>query len=85
MQIARSGRAAAFRAFGAAAALLAVVRQASVCGVSTRRVDRLVESLGFRISKSEVSRVCSALDEHVDAFRARPLEGRCPYLFLDVK
>jgi putative transposase len=66
-------------------ALLAVVQQAYVCGVSTRRVDQLVESLGLRISKSEVSRVCQALDEHVDAFRTRPLEGRYPYLFLDAK
>ncbi len=66
-------------------ALLAVVQQAYVCGVSTRRVDQLVESLGLRISKSEVSRVCEALDEHVDAFRTRPLEGRYPYLFLDAK
>jgi putative transposase len=66
-------------------ALLAVVQQAYGCGVSTRRVDQLVESLGLRISKSEVSRVCQALDEHVDAFRTRPLEGRYPYLFLDAK
>jgi transposase-like protein len=66
-------------------ALLAVVQQAYVCGVSTWRVDQLVESLGLRISKSEVSRVCAALDEHVDAFRTRPLEGRYPYVFLDAK
>jgi transposase-like protein len=66
-------------------ALLAVVQQAYVCGVSTRRVDALVESLGLRISKSEVSRVCQALDEHVEAFRTRPLAGRYPYLFLDAK
>ena len=66
-------------------ALLAVVQQAYVCGVSTRRVDQLVESLGLRISRSEVSRVCVALDEHVEAFRGRPLEGRYPYLFLDAK
>ena len=66
-------------------ALLAVVQQAYVCGVSTRRVDQLVESLGLRISRSEVSRVCGALDEHVEAFRTRPLEGRYPYLFLDAK
>src|SRR4051794_35830297 len=66
-------------------ALLAVVQQAYVCGVSTRRVDQLVESLGLRISRSEVSRVCQALDEHVEAFRTRPLEGRYPYLFLDAK
>ena len=66
-------------------ALLAVVQQAYVCGVSTRRVDQLVESLGLRVSKSEVSRICQALDEHVDAFRTRPLEGAYPYLFLDAK
>jgi putative transposase len=66
-------------------ALLAVVQQAYVCGVSTRRVDQLVESLGLRISKSEVSRICALLDEHVQAFRTRPLEGRYPYLFLDAK
>src|SRR6478736_10046154 len=66
-------------------ALLAVVQQAYVCGVSTRRVDQLVESLGLRVSRSEVSRICAALDEHVDAFRSWPLEGRYPYLFLDAK
>ena len=41
-------------------ALLAGVQEADVCGVSTRRVDQLVESLGLRISRSEVSRVCEA-------------------------
>jgi putative transposase len=66
-------------------ALLSVVQQAYVCGVSTRRVDQLVESLGLRVSKSEVSRICGALDEHVEAFRTRPLEGRYPYVFLDAK
>jgi transposase-like protein len=66
-------------------ALLAAVQRAYVCGVSTRRVEQLVESLGLRISKSEVSRVCGALDEHVQAFRTRPLEGRYPYLFLDAQ
>src|SRR5919197_99751 len=45
-------------------ALLAVVQQAYVCGVSTRRGDQLVASLGLRVSQSEVSRVCEALDEH---------------------
>jgi putative transposase len=39
-------------------ALLAVIQQCYVCGVSTRRVDQLVESLGLRVSKSEVSRIC---------------------------
>ena len=42
-------------------------------------------SLGLRISKSEVSRICQGLDEQVDAFRNRPLEGRYPYLWLDAK
>jgi putative transposase len=64
---------------------LAVIQQAYVCGVSTRRVDQLVESLGLRVSKSEVSRICALLDEHVEAFRTRPLEGRYPYVFLDAK
>jgi len=66
-------------------ALLNVVQQAYVCGVSTRRVDQLVESLGLRISRSEVSRISARLDEHVEAFRGRPLEGRYPYLWLDAK
>jgi putative transposase len=66
-------------------ALVSVVQQAYVCGVSTRRVDQLVESLGLRVSKSEVSRICAGLDEHVEAFRSRPLEGRYPYLFVDAK
>ncbi len=59
-------------------ALVAVVQQAYVCGVSTRRVDQLVESLGLRISKSEVSRIAGLLDEQVQAFRERPLEAVTP-------
>src|SRR5437660_11025652 len=66
-------------------ALVAVVQQAYVCGVSTRRVDQLVESLGLRVSRSEVSRIAGLLDEQVAAFRERPLEGRYPYLFIDAK
>src|SRR5947208_1593937 len=62
-------------------ALVSVVQQAYVCGVSTL----LVESLGLRISKSEVSRIAGLLDEQVQAFRERPLEGRYPYLFVDAK
>ena len=86
----RSARAATSRASWSRAGApsrrcWAVIQQAYVCGVSTRRVDQLVESLGLRISKSEVSRICEALDEHVEAFRTRPLEGRYPYLFLDAK
>ncbi|MEA2497154.1 MAG: putative transposase [Thermoleophilaceae bacterium] len=53
--------------------------------MQTRRVDQLVESLGRRVSKSEVSRVCAGLDEQVEACRARPLEGRYPYLFVEAK
>ena len=66
-------------------ALVSVVQQAYVCGVSTRRVDQLVESLGLRISRSEVSRIAGQLDEQVTAFRQRPLEGRYPYVFVDAK
>jgi putative transposase len=66
-------------------ALVAVVQEAYVAGVSTRKVDQVVESLGLRISKSEVSRICAGLDEQVEAFRNRPLEGRYPYLWLDAK
>jgi transposase-like protein len=66
-------------------ALVSVVQQAYVCGVSTRRVDQLVESLGLRISRSEVSRISGLLDEQVQAFRQRPLEDRYPYVFVDAK
>ena len=67
-------------------ALVAVVQEAYVNGVSTRKVDRLVEQLGVgRLSKDQVSRMCRALDEQVEAFRERPLEGRYPYLWLDAK
>ena len=54
-------------------------------GVSTRRVDDLVRALGIDgISKSEVSRICAALDAEVKAFRARSLaELACPYVWLD--
>jgi putative transposase len=66
-------------------ALLAVVQEAYVLGVSTRRVDDLVRALGLDgISRSEVSRVCAALDAEVAAFRARSLAGEAyPYLWLD--
>ena len=59
-------------------ALVSVVQQAYVCGVSTRRVDQLVESLGLRISKSEVSRIAGLLDEQVQAFRAAAVGGPLP-------
>lgn len=67
-------------------ALVAVVAESYVNGVSTRKVERVVEQLGVAgMSKSVVSRMCAALDEQVAAFRQRPLEGRYPYLWLDAK
>ena len=65
-------------------ALTAVVQQAYVAGVSTRRVDNLVQALGMTgISKSQGSRLCEGLDAEVDRFRSRPLVGAYPYLWLD--
>jgi putative transposase len=66
-------------------ALLAVVQQAYVEGVSTRRVDDLVKSLGCEgISKSQVSRICKELDLVVESFLGRPLDsGPYPYVWLD--
>ena len=66
-------------------ALLAVVQEAYVAGVSTRRVEDLVEALGITsLSKSQVSRICASLDAEVEAFRSRPLgDEPCPYLWLD--
>jgi transposase-like protein len=66
-------------------ALLAVVQEAYLGGVSTRRVDDLVRALGIDgISKSEVSRMCAALDAEVETFRSRPLgEVAHPYVWLD--
>ena len=67
-------------------ALWAVVMEAYVHGVSTRKVDDLVRALGIDagISKSEVSRICGELDAVVGAFRERRLDhARFPYVFLD--
>jgi putative transposase len=67
-------------------ALFAVVMEAYVHGVSTRKVDDLVSALGVGsgISKSEVSRICAELDGDLDAFRHRPLDHvRFPYVFAD--
>ena len=59
--------------------------EAYVLGVSTRRVEDLVEALGIAsLSRSEVSRMCGSLDAEVERFRGRPLTGeRYPYLWLD--
>jgi len=67
-------------------ALFAVVMEAYLHGVSTRKVDDLVKALGADtgISKSEVSRICAGLDEEVAEFRDRSLTGAAfPYVFLD--
>lgn len=65
-------------------ALVAVVQEAYVQGVSTRRVDDLVQALGMQgISKSQVSRICQELDTEVEQFRSRRLEGSYPYVWLD--
>ena len=67
-------------------AIVAVVMEAYVNGVSTRKVDRLVEQLGISgMTKDRVSAICRGLDERVLAFRERPLEGAYPYLWLDAK
>jgi transposase-like protein len=65
-------------------ALCAVVQQAYVHGVSTRKVDDLVKGLGMEgISKSQVSRICAELDAEVERFTSRPLTGAYPYVWLD--
>src|SRR5438876_10762453 len=66
-------------------ALVCVVQEAYVNGVSTRKVDRVVEQLGVRMTKDQVSRLCRRLDDQVAAFRERALEGAYPYLWLDAK
>ena len=66
-------------------ALLSVIQQAYVEGVSTRRVDDLIKALGCDgISSSQVSRICQQLDEVVESFLGRPLDGGpYPYVWLD--
>ena len=65
-------------------ALVAVIQEAWVNGVSTRRVDDLVQAMGLSgISKSTVSKLCKDIDERVGAFLDRPLTGDWPYLWLD--
>jgi putative transposase len=65
-------------------ALVAVIQEAWIGGVSTRRVDDLVQAMGLTgISKSQVSKLCKDIDERVTAFLERPIEGEWPYLWLD--
>src|SRR5437762_13968470 len=65
-------------------ALTAVIQEAYVHGISTRSVDDLVQAMGGSgVSKSQVSRLCAEIDERVQAFLRRPIEGEWPYLWLD--
>src|SRR5499425_374412 len=65
-------------------ALVAVIQEAYVQGVSTRSVDDLVKAMGMTgISKSQVSRLCAEIDVRVNAFLNRPIEGAWPYLWID--
>jgi putative transposase len=65
-------------------ALTAVIQEAYVHGISTRAVDDLVRARGgMGVSKSQVSRLCGEIDERVQAFLTRPIEGHWPYLWID--
>jgi putative transposase len=65
-------------------ALVAVIQEAWIGGVSTRRVDELAQAMGLAgLDKSRVSRLCKEIDERVNAFLERPLAGEWPYLWLD--
>lgn len=65
-------------------ALTAVIQEAWINGVSTRRVEDLVQAMGMTgISKSQVSKLCKEIDERVASFLERPLEGEWPYVWLD--
>ena len=64
-------------------ALITVVADCYLAGVSTRRMDKLVKTLGIdSLSKSQVSRMAAELDEHVEQFRHRPLDAAGPFTFL---
>ena len=64
-------------------ALAAVIQEAYIQGVSTRSVDDLVQAMGMSgASKSQVSRLCGEIDDKVNGFLDRPLEGDWPYLWL---
>jgi transposase-like protein len=67
----------------AESALITVVADCYLAGVSTRRMDKLVKTLGINaLSKSQVSRMAAELDEHVDQFRHRPLREAGPFTFM---
>ncbi len=63
---------------------MAVIQEAWISGVLTRRVDELVQAMGLSgVSKSTISKLCKDIDERVGAFLDRPLSGEWPYLWLD--
>ena len=65
-------------------ALLMTIAESYIQGVSTRRMEELVKSFGLnRLSASEVSRICSILDEKVEEFLKRPIEAEIRYLIVD--
>jgi putative transposase len=65
-------------------ALVSVIQEARIGGVSTRQVDNLVQAMGLTgISKSQVSKLCKDIDERVNAFLGRPIEGEWPCLWLE--
>ena len=65
-------------------ALTAVIQEAYIQGISTRSVDDLVKAMGVTgVSKSQVSRLCEEIDERVQTFLNRPIEGDWPYLWID--
>jgi len=65
-------------------ALLSVIQEAYLKGVSTRKVDDLMEAMGLTgIDKSSVSRICKELRQEVEQFRNRPLQESYPYVWLD--
>jgi putative transposase len=65
-------------------ALTAVIQEAYIQGISTRSVDDLVKAMGMTgVSKSQVSRLCEEIDERVQTFLNRPIEGDWPYLWID--
>ncbi len=67
----------------AEAALITVVADCYLAGVSTRRMDKLVKTMGIdSLSKSQVSRMAAELDEHVEQFRHRPLDAAGPFTFV---
>jgi transposase-like protein len=67
-------------------AMLSVIQEAYVKGVSTRKVEALATAMGItNVDKNTVSRACVELDAHVKAWRERPLEGSYPYVWVDAK